>query len=178
MQVIKSLLSAFVMIWLINPSIAAPPFQILRTCINDKPYNDRVTVAKLPNEGAADRPLEGCEDQYEFTFNGHTYGSVTCNDKFHLIIRDKKIDPELADNMSINPEIKPGVEFTSRALWYKIDYENNAYLCILAPLAEQGIGSSYNQYYIVENAFDGNLNPEIYFYFLDKDIVPITSKTL
>ena len=80
--------------------------------------------------------------------------------------------------MSINPEIKPGVEFTNRALWYKINQDNNNYLCIRAPLAEQGIGATFEQYYIVENAFDLNSTPEIYFYFLDKDVVPITSKTL
>ncbi|MBJ15338.1 MAG: hypothetical protein CMF38_01700 [Legionellaceae bacterium] len=47
-----------------------------------------------------------------------------------------------------------------------------------APLAEQGIGATYEQYYIVENAFDLNSIPEIYFYFLNKDVVPIGSKTL
>jgi len=80
--------------------------------------------------------------------------------------------------MSINPEIKPGTFFTPRAIWYKIDRGKQSYLCIFAPLAEQSVGSAYNQYYIVENAFDVNLNPVLYFYFLDKNIAPITSKTL
>ena len=135
-------------------------------------------MLELEDASAADKPLVNCIDQYELKFNSHTYGVLTCRGKFYLIINDKKIDPELADNRSINPEIKPGVEFTPRAIWYKIDFKNKEYLCILAPLAEQGVGSAHNQYYIVENGFDKNINPELYFYFLDKNIAPITSKTL
>ncbi|MBJ16533.1 MAG: hypothetical protein CMF38_07915 [Legionellaceae bacterium] len=178
MQIKKSIIIISILIFLINSSIAAPLFQILQTCINNKPYNDMVTITKLPNEGAADQRLDGCEEQYEFIFNAHTYGTVICNNKFYLIVYDTKIDPKLANNRSINPEIKPGVEFTPRAIWYKIDYKHKAYLCILAPLTEQGIGSSYNQYYVIENAFDASSTPKLYFYFLDKNIAPITSKTL
>lgn len=163
---------------LITPAFAIPPFQILRTCIDGKPYDDKITMLELDDASASDKPFGDCRDQYELKFNGHTYGTLTCNDKFYLIINDKKIDPELVRNMSINPEIKPGVEFTPRAIWYKIDNESKEYLCILAPLAEQGVGSAHNQYYIIENAFNIKLNPELYFYFLDKNIAPITSKTL
>ena len=80
--------------------------------------------------------------------------------------------------MSVNPEIVPGVPFTQRAIWYKINYDDKDWLCILAPLSEQGVGSAHNQYYIINNAFSPNLNPELYYYFLDENIVPITSKTL
>jgi hypothetical protein len=45
-------------------------------------------------------------------------------------------------------------------------------------LSEHGIGAAYNQYYLVENAFDNHLTPKLYYYFLDKDVVPIESKTL
>ena len=88
------------------------------------------------------------------------------------------MDPEKAINHSMNPEIKPGVEFTTSSLWYKINFENQDYLCIYAPLSEQGVGASHNQYYIIENAFDAKLEPKLYYYFLDKNIVPITSSTL
>ena len=175
---IKRLLGVFILSSFIYPCLAVPPFQILRTCMDIKPYDDKVKMTRLDRDGYADSSLEDCQDQYDRSINGHIYGTLTCHDKFYFIIKDKKIDPEKAKNMSINPEIKPGVEFTTRALWYKIDYENKEYLCILAPLAEQGVGSAHNQYYIIENAFDKKLNPELYFYFLDKNIAPITSKTL
>jgi hypothetical protein len=178
MQMIKRLLGAIVLSCSINVCLAAPPFQILRTCMDINPYNNKVKMTRLDGEGYADHSLQGCQDQYDRSINGHIYGSLTCNDKFYLIINDKKVDPEKARNMSINPEIQPGVEFTTRALWYKIDYENKEYLCILAPLSEQGVGSAHNQYYIIENAFDNKLNSELYFYFFDKNIAPITSKTL
>jgi len=178
MQVIKTFSIMFMLANFINPCLAMPPFQVLRTCIDLSPYDTKSNISLLDGSGLADQSLVGCKDQYDRIFNGHVYGTLTCDDKFYFIINDKKLDPELADNFSINPEIKPGVEFTTRASWYKIDYENIEYLCIRAPLAEQGIGGAYNQYYIVENAFANKLTPELYFYFLDKNIAPITSKTL
>jgi hypothetical protein len=173
-----NLLTGLVLIALSSVCHTEPPFQILRTCINGKPYNDGININMIEGAGPADKSLPGCEDQYDRIFQGHAFGTLSCNDKFYLVINDKKIDPALADNFSINPEIKPGGDFTPRAIWYKIDQDEKAYLCIYAPLAEQGIGASYNQYYLVENAFDINTVPELYFYFFDKDIAPITSKTL
>jgi hypothetical protein len=178
MQIRKILITTIILIGFTNLSFSLPPFQVLQTCMKGKPYNDKSTIIMLDDAGAAEQPFEGCEDQYDFKFNGHTYGMLTCQDKFYLIINDKKIDSAQAKNLSINPEIQPGEAITPRALWYKIDYENNSYLCILAPLAEQGVGAARNQYYIVENAFDETLTPKLYFYFFDKNITPITSKYL
>lgn len=178
MPVVKKSMWILILFSLLKPAFAIPPFQILKTCIDRKPYDDKLTLIELDDASASDKPLDDCEDQYTIKFNGHTFGSSTCKNKFYLIINGKKINPALAENRSINPEIKPGVEFTPRAMWYKIDYENTEYLCILAPLAEQGIGSAHNQYYIIENAFNKPSNPALYFYFLDKNIAPITSRTL
>ncbi len=178
MQLIKYLFTTCILIGFINPILANPPYQILQTCMNDKPYNDQITIQELEGAGPADKSHDGCKNQYDRIFQERAFGTLTCQSKFYLVINGKRIDPELSKNYSINPEIKPGMFFTPRALWYKIDYENKEYLCILAPLAEQGIGSAYNQYYIVENAFDKSLTPELYFYFLTKNIAPITSKTL
>lgn len=160
----------------INPTFAAaPPFEVLRSCIDINPYNDQIVIKRLEGAGMAEKSMEGCEDQYDRLIDGHVFGTLTCNEKFYFVINDKKYDPELAKNYSINPEIKPGVEF-SKEIWYKIDYEKKAYLCIYASLSDSGIGAAYNQYYIIENAFDKN--PELYYYFFEKNIVPITSKTL
>lgn len=178
MQMIKVLFRLFSLLSFISPCLATPPIEVLRTCVDIKPYNDKVSAARLNESGFADKSMSGCEDQYDRTINGHLYGTLTCDDHFYLLINDKKIDPRLATNMSINPEIQPGVEFTTRALWYKIDFESKEYLCVLAPLSEQGVGSSHNQYYIIEHPFESNLNPKLYFYFFDKNIAPITSKTL
>jgi hypothetical protein len=178
MQIVKILIRACILIGFSHLVLANPPFQILQTCMNGTAYNNTIVIKELDGEGVADQPMDGCKDQYYRIFNKHAFGTLKCNHKFYLIINDKKIDPKLATNMSINPEIKPGTFFTPRALWYKIDQDTQSYLCIFAPLAEQGVGASYNQYYIVENAFDANLNPVLYFYFFDKNIAPITSKTL
>lgn len=178
MQLIKILIGTIILLGFTNSALTSPPFQILRTCMKGEPYNDKITITMIEGAGPADKSMDGCKNQYDRIFQERSFGTLTCQNKFYLVINDKKIDPKLATNMSINPEIKPGTVFTQRALWYKIDQSKRSYLCIFAPLAEQGIGSSYNQYYIVENAFDVNLNPEVYFYFLDKNIAPITSKTL
>ena len=159
-------------------SFAEPPFQILRICMDNEPFEKSGTITELDGDGYAKKSLEGCEDQYDRTIDGHLYGTLFCKDKFYMIIRDKKMDPEKAVNHSMNPEINPGVAFTTRSLWYKINFDKQDYLCIYAPLAEQGVGASHNQYYIIENAFDVTLDPKIYYYFLDKNITPITSSTL
>lgn len=158
-------------------AFALPSFEIIRTCIDNAPYNEKIKYTRLDGGGVTEQPIKGCENQYHRLIDGHTYGTLTCNEKFYFIINDKKIDPGLAENYSMNPEIKPGVEFTS-SLWYKIEYENKSYLCVFSSLSQHGIGSAYNQYYLVENVFDNHLIPKLYYYFRDKDVVPIGSKTL
>ena len=177
MQIIRLLLRVFILGSISIACLAEPPFQILRTCIEHEPY-EKSTITELDGQGYSKDSLEGCEDQFGRTMNGHVYGTVRCNDKFYLIIKDKKMDPELAVNKSVNLEINPGVEFTIRSSWYKIHFEQKEYLCISAPLAEQGVGAAHNQYYIIEDAFDAKVDPKIYYYFLDKNIAPITSNTL
>ena len=83
MQIIKILIGIFGIVGLVFPSFASPPFQILQTCINDKPYNDKIIITRLPYLGAADRPLNDCEDQYNFSYNESNYGTLTCKDKFY-----------------------------------------------------------------------------------------------
>jgi len=178
MQIIKMMLITLILSCFMIPCSALPPFQVLRSCMDLKPYDNKSKTLRLDGGGYADKSIEGCEEQYDREINDHMYGTLMCNQKFYFIINDKKIDPELADNQSINPEIKPGVEFTTRSLWYKIDYEDKEYICIYAPLAEQGVGASRVQYYLIENAFDKKLTPQLTYYFFDKNIAPITSKTL
>lgn len=178
MQLIKNLFRTFLLVGVISPCWALPPVPVLRTCVDNQPFNDKVSMSELDGDGFADKSMDGCKEQFDREVNGHLYGTLSCNNKFYLLINDKKIDPSLANNMSINPEIKPGVEFTTRSMWYKIDFEKKEYVCILAPLSEQGVGSSHKQYYIIETAFDPKQNPVLYFYFFDKNIVPITSKNL
>lgn len=179
MQLINCLMGLFLLTGCTNlVQATSPPFQILQTCMRGEPYNNDITINMIDGAGPADKSLDGCENQYDRIFQGLSFGTLTCQNKFYLLINGKKIDPKLATNKSINPEIKPGTVFTQRALWYKIDHKEKTYLCIFAPLAEQGVGSSYNQYYLAENAFDIDLDPKLFFYFLHKNIAPITSKTL
>ena len=168
----------FIMVTIFSKlTFALPSFEILRTCMVNTPYNEEIKYIKLEGGGVPDQPMQGCENQYHRLIDGHAFGTLTCNEKFYFIINDKKNDPSLAENYSINPEINPGVEFTSSS-WYKIEFKNKLYLCIFSSLSQHGIGAAYNQYYIVENAFDKNLAPKLYYYFLDKNVVPIGSKTL
>lgn len=178
MQIIKTLFRILILSSSTFLCFAQPPFQVLRTCMDMEPFEHMSTIEEIEGDGYAEKSLEGCKDQYDRTIDGHIYGTVECNHKFYLIIRDKKIDPEKATDYSINPEIKPGVEFTTGAVWYKIGFDKKEYLCIYAPLSEQGIGAAHNQYYIIENAFAESPAPKVYYYFEDKNIAPITSKTL
>ncbi|MGL5741581.1 MAG: hypothetical protein ACRCXC_03020 [Legionella sp.] len=178
MPMIKLLFKMLILTSITITCFAVPPFQILRTCIDGQPFEDMVAITRIDGDGYADKSMDGCEEQHDRSIDGHIYGTLMCHDKFYFIIRDKKIDPEKEVNKSINPEINPGVWFTTRSLWYRIALENKEYLCIRAPLSEQGVGAAHNQYYIIENAFDASLAPKVYFYFLEENIAPITSPHL
>ena len=178
MQIIKTFFYILILSSMTASCFADPPFQVLRTCIETEPFQEKSTITELDGDGYSKESMDECEEQYTRTVSGYKYGTLQCSNKFYLIIRDKKIDPAKAINHSQSPEIKPGVEFTTGALWYKIGFDKKEYLCIYAPLSEQGVGAAHNQYYIVENAFEESLNVKLYYYFLDKNIAPITSKTL
>lgn len=165
-------------LFLLNISYADIPFETLRTCMELKPYNNSIKFTALEDNGLATVNETNCEDQYNRGFNGHVYGTVTCDDTLYLIVNDKKIKLNTAINKSINPEIKPGLPIFITSEWYKIDQDNQSYLCIQSALSESGSGSSLSQYYIVENAFALNAPPIIYYYFFNKDIIPITSEHL
>lgn len=172
------ILSILVGLLLLNHSYSQPPFEILRSCIDLKPQNSAITLTRLLDGTVSKVNETNCEDQFSLTYNGHLYGMVTCNDIFYLIINDKKIKASTAINMSVNPEIEPGYIFTNRAMWHKIDQNNESYLCIQAALTESGAGSAFSQYYIIENAFNSNVVPSVYYYFFEKNIMPITSPHL
>tara|TARA_Y100001968_G_C19451616_1_gene769078 strand:- start:7621 stop:8145 length:525 start_codon:yes stop_codon:yes gene_type:complete len=167
----------FGMMIFVQSVYANPLYEVLQTCIKGTPYNHKMTIQEIEGVGPADKPLDGCENQYDRIFQGKAFGVLTCNENFYFIINDRKVNPRHAQNYSINPEIKPGVEFTS-SIWYRIEYKKRAYLCIFSSLSEHGVGAAYNQYYLVENAFSSDINPKLYYYFFDKNIVPIDSKTL
>ena len=175
---ITRVLPIVVGLFCLNSGYADPPFEILRSCIDLKPQNPSITLTELVNGFVSEVNEPNCEDLFSETYEGHVYGMVTCNDIFYLIINDQKIQASTVINMSINPEIPPGFIFTNRAMWHKIDLNNKSYLCIQAALTESGTGSWMRQYYIAENAFEPQATPTVYYYFFEKDIIPITSKHL
>jgi len=173
---IKQFFYTFIGLFLLNQGYAEPPFETLRSCIDLKPKSSSIKITSLEDDGVAEVNENNCYGQYDRKFNGHLYGTVTCNDVFYLIINGKKIKLDNAINKSVNPEIKPGLPFSIRALWNKIDQNGESYLCIEDSLSESGVGAAHNQYYIIENAFEENSVPIIYYYFFYKDIIPITSE--
>lgn len=65
-----------VMVSLFNPCYAHIPFQILQTCMKNKPYDENITIEEIGDEGAADNPMNGCDDHYEFIYDKHAYGTL------------------------------------------------------------------------------------------------------
>ena len=174
---VVNVLSLIIGLLLLNPIYSSTiPFEILRSCIDLKPKNDSIKMTRLLDGLVSEENEEHCEDQFGQQFNNHYYGMVTCGDVFYLIIKDQKIRADNSINMSINPEIQPGLIFSNRAFWTKIDQDNKSYLCIDAALTESGTGSHLSQYYIVDNAFDPKEAPVVYYYFFEKNIIPITSE--
>ena len=174
MSIVKKMITISLLFISIT-SNANIPLEVLQSCIKLKPYNNNIQLSELDNDGYDNKKFDNCEDLYDRIINDHIYGTADCYNKFYFIIKDKKLDPAKARNYSINPEIKPGNYFSSRASWYQINLAKESYICIAAPLTESGIGDSAMQYYIIENAFDEKKDPVIYYYFFEKDIIPIDS---
>lgn len=175
---IAQIISIVVGVLCLNQSHSEPPFEVLRSCIDLKPKNAFITLTELVDGVVAKTNEANCENQFSETFNGHLYGMVTCKNDFYLIFNDQKIQASRAINKSVNPEIKPGIIFSNCALWHKINQNTKSYLCIQAALTESGTGSSLTQYYLVENAFIPRTVAAVYYYFFEKNIMPITREHL
>jgi hypothetical protein len=154
---------------------STPAVEIVQSCKNQKPANASIVITELMQAGVIPDAGAGCEDLFEFKFNDHKYGSVICNNDPYLIIADRKYKLNVAENLSINPAIKPDTPLLLTSEFWKIDKNNESFLCILSPLDQSGAGASRIQYYIVENAFHPTLPVKMYFYFFDKDVSSLTS---
>jgi len=159
-----------------STSFSKPSFEVLRSCIDEKPYNNNVAISSRDNGSYAENHEKNCEEPFEVNFDNKIFGTVRCNDKFYLVVNNHKINLEKAENMSVNPEIKPGIVYPTDTSWLKIDFKNQSFLCLNGPISRAGAGSNIGQYYIIENAFINKVTPTIYYYFFDKDIIPITSE--
>lgn len=153
---------------------ATPPVAVLASCKNAQAANPAVNFTKLtPPAGLGDDERD-CLDHYESVVDGFNYGAITCYDEAYIIVKGTRIKLSKAINHSINPSIKPGADIAVTSDWSKIQFNNKSYLCIDVPLSMSGDGANTSQYYIVENAFNSSV-PVIYYYFLNKDIMPLTS---
>ena len=172
-QFITGLMSVF----FIQTGLSQPPYEILKSCIDGKPLNSNITLSPLSGGGFTSTTEKDCDERYNINFENQKFSYISCNDKDYLIISGKKLLLDTSVNMSINPEIKPEILYPHLSSWMKLDYESQSYLCIAGPLSQSGSGANTPQYMIIENAFN-KMDPVGYYYFFDKDIVPITSKNL
>jgi hypothetical protein len=125
--------------------------------------------------GFLSKSENNCDESYEIQFKDQRVIYTSCNDKDYLVIAEKKLFLDTSINISVNSEIKPEVLYPHLSSWIKVDYNAQSYLCIAGSLSQSGSGANTPQYYIIENAFIENVAPIAYYYFFDKDIVPITS---
>lgn len=172
---INQLIVGLVSLLLLPVSFAQPPFEVLRSCVDEKPYNNKITIHTKEDGIYADTQEKNCEEPFEVNFDNRMYGFVRCADIPYLVVNGQKINLEKAENKSVNSEIKPGTLYPTDTSWSKIEFKDQSYLCLNGPISRSGTGSNIGQYYIVENAFLNNVMPTIYYYFFNKDIVPITS---
>lgn len=161
---------------IITPIASALPPEVIGSCKNNEASRPTVTMSSIPSPlGMQDSNVEpGCVDHFENTTNNFTYGFITCNNNVNLIIKKTRYDTGSAENLSVNPNTGPGGEISVTASWWKIKFNDVAYLCIDNPLSSSGQAGNVSQYYIVENAFNSG-KPTLHYYFFDKEITPIDS---
>lgn len=154
-------------------AFAIPPVEVISSCKSGKADRPLVTFTQLEGPYAAAQETD-CDDHIETTEAGITYGGISCDTTSYLIINSTRLDLNNAENYSVNPSIKPKHKIPYTAQWSKIEFNSNAYLCLEMSLSDSGVGAGISQYYIVENAYNTN-PPIVYFYFFDKDIMPVSS---
>ncbi|KTD60887.1 hypothetical protein [Legionella shakespearei] len=166
--------SSLIILLITSPLVqATPPVEVISSCKSGKADRPLVTFTQLEGPYAAAQETD-CDDHIETTEAGITYGGISCGTTSYLIINSTRLDLNNAENYSVNPSIKPKHKIPYTAHWSKIEFNSNAYLCLEMSLSDSGVGAGISQYYIVENAY--NLNPPtVYFYFFDKDIMPVSS---
>lgn len=153
-------------------AFAIPPVEIISSCKSGKADRPTITFTKLEGPYAAAEE-SGCDDHIETTEAGITYGGISCANTSYIIINSTRLNLNNAVNNSINPAIKPKHRIPYTGNWSKIEFNNNAYLCLEMALSDSGVGAGIYQYYILENAFNSN-TPIVYFYFFNKDVMPTT----
>jgi hypothetical protein len=169
------LLYGLVAMFLIQQGFAQPPYEVLTSCINSKPLNEKVTLTLLNGGGFSSKSENNCDEPYEIQFKDQKFTYTSCNDRDYLMVADKKLFLDASVNMSANSEIKPEILYPHLSSWMKVDYSSQSYLCISSPLSQSGSGADVPQYYLIENAFIKNIAPIAYYYIFDKNIIPITS---
>ncbi|KTD49111.1 hypothetical protein Lrub_1462 [Legionella rubrilucens] len=117
---------------------------------------------------------------YKFTNPSHDILNVgdtpamNLNGDWGSYVKGNRYDLDTAVNHSVNPAITPDGDILPLSYWWKIEFNNNDYLCINTPLSPSGHGANIMQHYIVENVSNA-ATPIIYFYFFDKEVMPITT---
>ncbi|HAT3863336.1 TPA: hypothetical protein JAN60_07515 [Legionella pneumophila] len=170
---LKYHLCLIVGILLTSNTFAVPPVEVISSCKKGNADGPTVTFTKLEGPYASTEE-EGCDDHIETTEAGLTYGGISCGTTSFFIINGTRLDSNNAVNNSINPAITPNNRIPYTGRWSKIEFDNKAYLCLVMALSDSGTGAGIPSYYIVENAYSTVDTPILYFYFFDKDVMPMT----
>jgi hypothetical protein len=159
--------------FLLSSCFAMPPYKVLQSCREQKPYTDKILYKPLEDghftkdpkgDPSCDKLIYniGEEDDEHFQYR-------SCK-KDYLVIKGKDIDLTKANDFSVTGIVYPHYVIPQDSSWSRITYENQTYLCIESPLSQFGYGAANLQYFIVEHAFDNKAPPELYFYFFNKNI--------
>lgn len=168
----SSILRLFILI-ITNTAFATPPYETLKSCLDEKPLNEKIIMQEINDGYYSQHPPKNYEYQYDLSCDNNKLSAIMdSNGTRYLLINNKKYLLKEARDKSVNPDVKPGLLYVDLSSWYYIKQDDIDYICINGALSDTGVGASVGQYYIVEDAFSAN--PVIYFYFLDKDIVSMT----
>ena len=158
-------------IFILSSGQAMPPYKVLQTCKDQKPYNENITYRELGDMHFTQANDPECEDKiYNIGETKDEFFQYRFCEKDYLVIHGKDVDISKAMDLSVTGVVYPHYLIPHASSWSKITYENQAYLCISGPLSQSGYGAANLQYYIIEHAFDFDAPPSLYFYFFNKNI--------
>ena len=152
-------------------AMALPPYAVTNACKKALPIKSMdLTMTPLMAPGGTDTPETHCYFKYEYAIPQLKYGTIECHHESYLLLNGQRFKFKTAQNHSQNLSITPGnANISSMTDWWKIDYQHQSFLCLVAPLSDSGEGATHMQYYIVEHAFD-NQQPLLHYYFFDKQV--------
>lgn len=162
-----SIIPVLVSVLFSSSCFAIPAPEVIQSCRESKAI-EGVTKTNIDGFGFAYDYSDHCGTKYYSNVDGKEVAYLGCDDENFFIINGVKIPIAYSENLSQNPNFGPYSIMPNMSNWSKIVFDKVEYICIASSISDTGKGRSHEQYYLIENPFEGFSSSAYYLYF-DKE---------